>query len=99
MNGSGAWIQPMRKPVASLQVDPVGAGTEAGARLVQGEAAARVHTALAQLVPAQRVVIELHWFQGLPFAEIALAVGASLSAVKVRAHRGYKKLRELLGQM
>ena len=55
-----------------------------------------VQKALAELPEAQRVAIVLHRFEGLSFAEIAEAVGASESAVKVRAHRGYEKLRESL---
>jgi RNA polymerase sigma-70 factor (ECF subfamily) len=52
--------------------------------------------ALGRLPHAQREVIELHWFRGLPFHQIAPLVDASLSAVKVRAHRGYVRLRALL---
>lgn len=55
-----------------------------------------VRRAMAQLPEAQREVIELHWFEGLSFAEVAEVVGASRSAVKVRAHRGYEALRALL---
>lgn len=56
----------------------------------------RVREALAQLPENQRLVIEMHWFQGRPFQEVAAALGASVSAVKVRAHRGYTTLRQLL---
>lgn len=59
-------------------------------------AGARVRKALGGLPEAQREVIALHWFEGLSFREIAEAVGASVSAVKVRAHRGYEKLRRAL---
>ena len=52
--------------------------------------------ALERLRPNQREVIELHWFEGLPFAEVAKITGASLSAVKVRAHRAYEALRGIL---
>jgi RNA polymerase sigma-70 factor (ECF subfamily) len=55
--------------------------------------AKELRAALAELPPPQREVIELHWFEGLPFKEVAVIVGASESAVKVRAHRGYEKLR------
>ncbi len=55
-----------------------------------------VRPALAQLPEAQREAIELHRFDGLSFAEIAETAGVTESAVKVRAHRGYEKLRELL---
>jgi len=56
----------------------------------------RVRMALATLSESMREVIELHWLEGLPFPEVAQITGASLSAVKVRAHRGYAKLRALL---
>jgi RNA polymerase sigma-70 factor (ECF subfamily) len=59
--------------------------------------ARELREALAELPPAQREVIELHWFEGLPFKEVAAVMGASESAVKVRAHRGYEKLRGRLG--
>jgi RNA polymerase sigma-70 factor (ECF subfamily) len=49
---------------------------------------------LAELPPAQRKVIELHFIDELSFARVADAVGASLAAVRVRAHRGYEILRQ-----
>lgn len=58
----------------------------------------RLREALGRLPDNQRLVIELHWFQGHPFPEVARMVGASLSAVKVRAHRGYAKLRHLVAE-
>ncbi|MEN9579844.1 MAG: hypothetical protein RJA70_2853 [Pseudomonadota bacterium] len=51
---------------------------------------------LDDLPTPQRQVLELHWFDGLSFAEIAEQLGASVSAVKVRAHRGYNLLRARL---
>jgi RNA polymerase sigma factor (sigma-70 family) len=53
--------------------------------------------AMADLPADQREVIELHWLDGLEFPEVATVVGASVSAVKVRAHRGYVRLRQALG--
>lgn len=55
-----------------------------------------VRRALGQLSDSQREVILLHWYEGLTFPEVARLVGASTSAVKVRAHRAYNKLRVLL---
>jgi RNA polymerase sigma-70 factor (ECF subfamily) len=52
-----------------------------------------VRAALQSLPEAQREVIMLHWFSGLSFREVAQVVGATPTAVKVRAHRGYAKLR------
>lgn len=57
---------------------------------------AAVHAALAQLPAAQREAIVLHRFEGFSFAEIAETLEVGESAVKVRAHRGYTRLRELL---
>ncbi len=55
-----------------------------------------IHRALEQLPENQRLAIVMHRFQNLSFAEIAEALDLSESAVKVRAHRGYKRLRQLL---
>lgn len=52
--------------------------------------------AMAQLPESQREVVELHWFQERPFAEVAEIVGSSEGAVRVRAHRAYRRLKELL---
>ena len=58
----------------------------------------RLREALTKLPESQRLVIELHWIQGHPFSEVASIVGSSVSAVKVRAHRGYKRLRALVDE-
>ena len=63
------------------------------------ERTARVRAALAELPENQREVIELHWFDESPYEEIALIVGASVAAVRVRAHRGYERLREILPEL
>jgi RNA polymerase sigma factor (sigma-70 family) len=58
-----------------------------------------VQEALKHIPARQREVIILNRFEGLSMAEVAEVVGASLSAVKVRAHRGYEHLRRLLAQV
>jgi RNA polymerase sigma-70 factor (ECF subfamily) len=63
------------------------------------ERSARVRSALASLPENQREVIELHWFENSPYEEIAQIVGASVAAVRVRAHRGYERLREILPEV
>ena len=57
-----------------------------------------VRLAIARLSLQQQEVVLLHWYEGLSFSEIARVVRASESAVKVRAHRAYQQLRELLGE-
>ena len=58
-----------------------------------------VQRALAQLPEGQRIPIVLHRFEGMGFAEIAESMGLTETAVKVRAHRGYARLRELLATL
>lgn len=58
-----------------------------------------VHVALAQLPVQQREAILLHRFEGFSFGEIAETLGLTESAVKVRAHRGYVRLRMLLAHL
>jgi RNA polymerase sigma factor (sigma-70 family) len=57
-----------------------------------------VRRALDALPENQREVLFLHWYEGLGFSEISRIVGASHSAVKVRAHRAYQRLRDMLGE-
>lgn len=61
------------------------------------ERALRVRNAVAELPARHREVVELHWFQELPFAEVASIVGSSEGAVRVRAHRAYARLKAILG--
>jgi RNA polymerase sigma-70 factor (ECF subfamily) len=53
--------------------------------------------ALNRIPGDQREVIELHWFEGLSFGDVARCLGIGAVAAKVRAHRGYARLRALLG--
>ncbi len=57
----------------------------------------RVRRALAQILPEQRLVIELAYFEGLTLAEIAARCGTSLDMVKTRILLGMQKLKEVLG--
>ena len=57
------------------------------------ELQAQVRACVDSLPAATREVVELHWFEGLSFAEIGEMMGQKPGTLKVRAHRGYKKLR------
>lgn len=57
-----------------------------------------VRDALGDLPQGYRDVILLHRWHELGFAEIAAVLGTTEGAVKLRAHRGYQRLRELLAQ-
>ena len=55
-----------------------------------------LHVALEQLPNSQREVIELHWFQERPYAEIAEIVGTSECSVGTAATGIYTTLKQLL---
>jgi len=59
-------------------------------------AATRVREAVSQLAAPARLVIEKHWFEGIPLEEIAREQGVKPGAMRVRAHRAYKALRVVL---
>ena len=86
-----------RRPESALgEHDPADSGRYSNPE--RGLVGEELRAALKLLPDPQRLVIELHWFEGLPFKEVAAVVGASESAVKVRAHRGYEKLRQNLNR-
>ena len=68
------------------------AETDGGSEQLAPELAA----ALAALPEGQREAVTLVQVKGLSVAEAALRVGISTGALKVRAHRGYRAMREVL---
>ena len=53
--------------------------------------------ALAQLPPRQRETVVLHHLGGLPFVEVAAAVGGSADAARRASSDGMRRLRQLMG--
>ncbi len=90
--GDANWSAPEDAP----ERPAIGADPEA--RLLAQEKSARVEVALAKLPDSQREVIILHKLEGLSFPEIADALGEEVEAVKARAFRGYRALRQLLAE-
>jgi RNA polymerase sigma-70 factor (ECF subfamily) len=86
-----------RRPERSLDAESAVEPAVAALGAAQVDARRTLARVLGGLPADQREVIELHWFDGLEFPEVAEVVGASVSAVKVRAHRGYVRLRQALG--
>jgi RNA polymerase sigma-70 factor, ECF subfamily len=57
----------------------------------------RVRRALAALPDVQRMTLEVAFYEGLTYAEIAEREGVPLGTIKSRAARGLAALREALG--
>lgn len=57
----------------------------------------RVQAAIEQLPPGQAEVVRLHKLSGLSMAEISERLRVRPGALRVRAHRAYRALADLLG--
>ena len=87
-----------RPKVGATLEDVVVAGDEpdpADAALQRVEAAA-IRTAIAMLPREQRETVELAFFSGLSYPEVAARVGAPLGTVKSRMRLALERLRGLL---
>jgi len=83
--------------------DPVGADPDAGetsatpeGELLQHELSARINTAVRTLSAEQRAVIQLNYFHGFDYPEIAAIVDCPLGTVKTRMFHARRKLERLL---
>ena len=56
----------------------------------------QIGTALLKLPPAQRVIIEMAYFEGYTQSQMAERLGEPLGTIKTRLRLGIQKLRELL---
>src|SRR5690606_20491467 len=65
----------------------------------EGELTDVLERALAELAEMYREAIILTKVTGLSLSEAAEVVGATPSAVKLRVHRGYKMLRQVLERL
>ncbi|NOT34643.1 MAG: sigma-70 family RNA polymerase sigma factor [Candidatus Eisenbacteria bacterium] len=81
---------------AEAQVDVGPTPADPAADTTRGDLGQRVRTALTQLGPQQRQVIEIAYFEGLSQSEIAERLGAPLGTVKSWTRQGLMKLREML---
>lgn len=68
-------------------------------RIIQDELASRVRQAIADLPLAEQEAVLLVYLEGMSQKEVAAQLGATLSAVKVRVHRGRRRLQVALADV
>lgn len=90
------WRRTKRRKMTSIEVDTQAAPEADLMPLELRQRSELLHVALEKLPTSQREVVELHWFQERPYAEVAQIIGTSEGAVRVRAHRAYATLKQLL---
>lgn len=67
-------------------------------KVMRGEQAVRLATALGCLAPPQREAIELHHLKGMQLAKVGEKMNRDKVVVAALIFRGTKRLRELLGE-
>src|ERR671932_1311585 len=72
--------------------------TQPEERLELRESAAAVRAALAQLPPAQRLALTLHYFEEMRYEEVAEVMGVPLNTVKSHIRRGKERLGAILAE-
>ncbi len=91
------WRRKKRRKMTSLEAETQAAPQQEFMPLEIRQRAKLLHDALEKLPTSQREAVELHWFQERPYAEVAAILGTTEGAVRVRAHRAYATLKQLLG--
>ena len=76
-------ISRARLQVSGAQIDTI----------IQSEQQGRIHRALLHLAPEQRAAIELKFFQGMTFEDIATVLETPLSTIKSRVYAGLEMLK------
>ncbi|WP_210589143.1 SigE family RNA polymerase sigma factor [Streptomyces sp. GESEQ-35] len=59
----------------------------------------RLEAALAQLTPRQRAAVVLRYYQDLPEAQVAQALGCPVGTARSHASRGVARLRQILADV
>jgi RNA polymerase sigma-70 factor, ECF subfamily len=74
----------------------VAASERSDAVVEQRERSQALERAVEKLTPEQREAFVLKHVAGLPYEEIAQLTGATVASLKMRMHRAYDRLRELM---
>jgi RNA polymerase sigma-70 factor (ECF subfamily) len=91
LNRAGPFTAPLEEEFGEYSVASLGQPEK---ELQRAETAESVQAALSGLPPHYRAVIELRHYQELSYAEIAAALGLTMSEVKTHLYRARKALAE-----
>ena len=98
INCALTWLRDHRREQPqTIAEDTLVVPGSATATLISGEDSAQLRTAIAQLPPRQKLVLELRVFDDLSFKEVAELAECNVNTAKVNFHYAVKRLRELLG--
>jgi RNA polymerase sigma-70 factor, ECF subfamily len=98
INCALSWLRDHRREEPTeIPDDALTDANPAPARLMGGQDGARLRTAIAQLPPKQKLVLELRVFDDLSFKEVAELADCSENTAKVNFHYAVKRLRDILG--
>ena len=84
--------------VEAVGANPVAVGEDADSRTLLAEAIGRARSALEKLPVEQKSAIQMAFYGGWTYAEIAERQGEPLGTVKTRIRLGMQKLRDLLAE-
>ena len=98
INCALSWIRDHRREQPSeIAEDALSEEHAAPARIADGQASTRLHAAIVQLPPKQKLVLELQIFDDLSFKEVAELAECTENTAKVNFHYAVKRLRDILG--
>jgi RNA polymerase sigma-70 factor (ECF subfamily) len=95
-----SWLRASREVVALEKAPEIPTTDTPSQQAMQAWRAEQVHRALSQLSPEHRAVLELTFFHGFSYREIAHIIGCPVGTVKSRmsyARRRIGKLLQALG--
>lgn len=80
----------------ALASEPVSGGTSQEEAAMRNESAHRVERAVGELPDEYRLPIQLHYYEGLSYEQVAEALSCPAGTVATRLHRGMERLRHSL---
>ena len=93
-------LRARKRDYRALRIPPaaesVASSPSLEADFIEGESRSKLHQLLAQLSDEQRTVVELTYFHGLGYKEIAQTLRCPLNTVKTRMFHARRRLKVLL---